>query len=46
LEDYPVKMKITDFIYTGASIVVITFLSSFRPALIATRYASLKSLHS
>jgi lipoprotein-releasing system permease protein len=45
LEDYPVKMKITDFIYTGASIVVITFLSSFRPALIATRYASLKSLH-
>lgn len=46
LEDYPVKMKFSDFLYTGISLVVITFLSSFRPALIATRYASLKSLHS
>jgi len=46
LEDYPVKMKLMDFVYTGLSIVVITFLSSFRPALIATRYSSLESLHS
>jgi len=45
LQDYPVKMKVMDFVYTGLSIVIITFLSSFRPALIATRYASLESLH-
>jgi len=29
LDAYPVKMKFTDFIYTGISIVLITFLASF-----------------
>lgn len=37
LDAYPVKMKFTDFIYTGISIVLITFLASFRPAILATR---------
>ena len=38
LEDYPVKMRAIDFIYTSASIVAITLLISYRPAVIATRY--------
>jgi lipoprotein-releasing system permease protein len=37
LEAYPVKMQLPDFIYTGLSIIVITFLASYRPAVIAAR---------
>src|SRR5690606_25204658 len=37
LDSYPVKMEVSDFIYTGISIVLITFLASYRPAVIATR---------
>lgn len=37
LDAYPVKMEFADFIYTGISIVLITFLASFRPAILATR---------
>ncbi len=37
LDAYPVKMKFTDFIYTGLSIILITFLASFRPAILATK---------
>lgn len=37
LDAYPVKMVFADFIYTGISIVLITFLASFRPAILATR---------
>jgi lipoprotein-releasing system permease protein len=37
IDAYPVKMQLPDFIYTGLSIVIITLLSSYRPAVIATR---------
>ncbi len=37
LDSYPVKMEFTDFIYTGVSIILITILASYRPAVIATR---------
>ncbi len=38
LENYPVKMKFIDFLYTSAAIVTITMIISYRPAVIATRY--------
>jgi lipoprotein-releasing system permease protein len=44
LENYPVKMQMTDFIYTFLSLVLITFLISFRPAIIATRFGSIQNL--
>jgi lipoprotein-releasing system permease protein len=44
LENYPVKMQITDFIYTFLSLVLITFLISFRPAIIATRFGNIQNL--
>lgn len=37
LDSYPVKMVFTDFIFTAISIVIITFLASYRPAVIATK---------
>lgn len=37
LEAYPVKMEIQDFLYTGLTIIIITLLASYRPAIIATR---------
>lgn len=37
LEAYPVKMQLPDFLYTSASIIVVTLLASYRPALAATR---------
>lgn len=37
IDAYPVKMQFPDFLYTGLSIVTITFLASYRPAIIATR---------
>ena len=37
LEAYPIKMEFQDFLYTSLSILVITFLASFRPASIATK---------
>jgi lipoprotein-releasing system permease protein len=37
LEAYPVKIQASDFLYTGLSIIVITFIASYRPAVIATR---------
>jgi lipoprotein-releasing system permease protein len=36
LDAYPVKMQFQDFLYTALSIIVITFLASYRPAQIAT----------
>ena len=44
LENYPVELQIQDFIYTFISLVVITLLISYRPAIIATRYGMLKHL--
>ena len=37
VDAYPVKMQFPDFFYTGFSIIVITVLASYRPALIATK---------
>ena len=37
LEAYPVKMQLPDFLYTSASIIVVTLMASYRPALAATR---------
>ena len=44
LENYPVKMVATDFIYTALSLIVITLLIAYRPALIATRFRSIENL--
>ncbi|MDZ7606781.1 MAG: FtsX-like permease family protein [Cyclobacteriaceae bacterium] len=40
VDAYPVKMQLTDFLYTGVSIVLITIASSYRPAILASRYVS------
>nr|WKN37861.1 FtsX-like permease family protein [Tunicatimonas sp. TK19036] len=37
VDAYPVKMQVTDFLYTALSISLITFLASYRPAIIAAR---------
>jgi lipoprotein-releasing system permease protein len=37
IDAYPVKMQWTDFLYTSLSVVIITMLASYRPALIASR---------
>jgi lipoprotein-releasing system permease protein len=37
IDAYPVKMQFPDFLYTGMSIVLITLLSSYRPAVIASK---------
>ncbi len=44
LENYPVKMKAIDFLYTSAALIGITFLISYRPAIIATRYQTSEHL--
>ncbi|MEX0884209.1 MAG: FtsX-like permease family protein, partial [Cyclobacteriaceae bacterium] len=37
VESYPVKMELTDFLYTSLSVILITLLASYRPALIASK---------
>lgn len=37
VDAYPVKMQFPDFFYTGLSIITITILASYRPAIIASR---------
>lgn len=44
LDNYPVKMEMTDFVYTAICVVVITLIISYRPAIIATRYNSIENL--
>lgn len=44
LENYPVKMNVLDFIYTSASLIIITILISYRPAILATKYNSVAYL--
>lgn len=44
LENYPVKMQLSDFIYTSLSLVLITLVISYRPAVIATKYNSIQNL--
>jgi len=43
VEAYPVKMRLTDFLITGMTIVVITFGSSFFPALKASRQGEIRN---
>ncbi|MGB3181466.1 MAG: FtsX-like permease family protein [Cyclobacteriaceae bacterium] len=38
LEAYPVKMEVMDFVLTAVSIIFITYVASFRPAGMATRF--------
>jgi lipoprotein-releasing system permease protein len=44
LENYPVVMRWQDFVYTSISIVVITMIISYRPAVVATRFQSAQHL--
>lgn len=44
VESYPVKMIWTDFFFTSLSVVAITFLASYRPALIASRVKTVDHL--
>lgn len=37
VDAYPVKMQFPDFLYTGLSIISITIMASYRPAIIAAR---------
>jgi len=37
IENYPVKMIWTDFLWTSMAVIAITFIASYRPALIAAR---------
>lgn len=37
IENYPVKMVWTDFLWTSVAVIAITFLASYRPALIASK---------
>jgi len=39
---YPVKMEFMDFIWTSLCIIVITLIASLRPAIMATKYNSIK----
>ncbi|MFT7380800.1 MAG: lipoprotein-releasing system permease protein [Roseivirga sp.] len=42
---YPVKLEFTDFIFVGLSIGVITIITSYRPAIIASRVEMIKNLN-
>lgn len=44
VESYPVKMQWRDFLYTSLSVVGITFLASYRPAIIASRVKTIDQL--
>lgn len=44
LENYPVQLQPLDFVYTFVSLVLITLLISYRPAIIATRYGAVNQL--
>lgn len=44
MDGYPVKMVVSDFIYVFFLMFVITILISFRPAVLASRFASVHNL--
>ena len=44
LAAYPVKMEVMDFVFTAITIVLITFLASIRPALVAAKSEILAGL--
>ena len=42
---YPVKMEFLDFVWTSLCIILITIMASIRPALMATKYNSIKFIN-
>lgn len=40
IDSYPVKIVWTDFLWTSIAVITITFLASYRPALIAAKVNS------
>lgn len=40
IENYPVKIIWTDFLWTSVSVILITFLASYRPAMLASKVKS------
>ncbi|MDN3668842.1 FtsX-like permease family protein [Echinicola jeungdonensis] len=44
VENYPVKIIWTDFLWTSISVVVITFLAAYRPAAIAAKVKTVEHL--
>jgi lipoprotein-releasing system permease protein len=44
LDAYPVRVQLTDFLYTGLLIFLITFLASYRPAVIAAKSLNISQL--
>ena len=44
VDSYPVRMKLSDFVFTGLTILLITLLVSIRPALRAAKLASTDEL--
>ncbi len=43
-EGYPIKMEWMDFAITAVVMSVITFAISFRPAVVASRFVSVRDL--
>ena len=41
---YPVELRWMDFLQIGLSVLVLTFLVSYRPAIIASKYSTLENL--
>lgn len=44
IENYPVKIIWTDFLWTSIAVIAITFLASYRPAFIASRVNKINDL--
>ncbi len=44
MDGYPVKMVLSDFVYVLLLMSIITILISFRPAILASRFASVRNL--
>lgn len=44
VESYPVKMRVSDFVFTSLSVILITFLAAYRPAQIASRVKTVEHL--
>lgn len=45
VDAYPVKLEFMDFIFVGISIALITIVTSYRPAIIASRVEMVKNLN-
>ncbi|WP_143959434.1 FtsX-like permease family protein [Litoribacter populi] len=44
IDNYPVKMVWTDFLYTCISVIAITLMASYRPAIIASKVKTIEQL--